>query len=205
MWPANALTERLGLKWPVIQAPMGIMSTASLAAAVSNAGGLGGLGMWGLSAEDGGRRIAGFRQLSGGSLNFGQYVARGLLEGKKIKGVDLWVVPVLNPDGLDKDRRWIAGHVDLIFMELSAANKLHQGGKARILAVMTDHRVSALPEIPTMAEVGVKDLESDTFNAISAPPKTPRRSSKTPPSSAQNGREEIKPCAYVHDRHDHGR
>lgn len=69
MWPANRLTERLGLKWPVIQAPMGIMSTAALAGAVSNAGGLGGLGMWGLSAEDAGRRIAGFRQLSGGSLN----------------------------------------------------------------------------------------------------------------------------------------
>ena len=42
---------------------------AALAAAVSNAGGLGGLGMWGFSAEDAERRIAGFRQQSGGSLN----------------------------------------------------------------------------------------------------------------------------------------
>jgi hypothetical protein len=48
-----------------------------------------------------------------GEENFGQYVARGLLEGKAIKDVDLWVVPVLNPDGLAKDRRWIKGHVDL--------------------------------------------------------------------------------------------
>jgi protein MpaA len=48
-----------------------------------------------------------------GEENFGQYVARGLLEGKKIKGVDLWVVPVLNPDGLLKDRRWISGNIDL--------------------------------------------------------------------------------------------
>ena len=69
MWPANALTERLGLKWPIIQAPMGVMSTPALAAAVSNAGGLGGLGMWGCSAEEARRRIAGFRQQSGGSLN----------------------------------------------------------------------------------------------------------------------------------------
>jgi tripartite-type tricarboxylate transporter receptor subunit TctC len=67
----------------------------------------------------------------------------------------------------------VAGHVDLIFMELSAAHKLHEGGKARVLAVMTDHRVPSLPDIPTMDEVGVKDIESDTFNAISAPPKTP--------------------------------
>jgi predicted deacylase len=48
-----------------------------------------------------------------GEENFGQYVARGLLEGRRITGVDLWVVPVLNPDGLAKDRRWVKGGVDL--------------------------------------------------------------------------------------------
>lgn len=48
-----------------------------------------------------------------GEENFGQYVAHGLLEGRPITGVDLWVVPVLNPDGLAKDRRWVAGSVDL--------------------------------------------------------------------------------------------
>jgi protein MpaA len=48
-----------------------------------------------------------------GEENFGQYVARGLLEGRPVTGVDLWVVPVLNPDGLAKDRRWVAGSVDL--------------------------------------------------------------------------------------------
>src|SRR5215468_3860450 len=69
MWPANALTDRLNLKWPILQAPMGWLSTPALAAAVTNAGGLGGIGMWGFSAEDAERRIAGFRQQSGGSLN----------------------------------------------------------------------------------------------------------------------------------------
>jgi nitronate monooxygenase len=69
MWPANALTERLNLKWPILQAPMGSASTPGLAAAVTNAGGLGGLGMWDRSADQAERRIAGFRQQSGGSLN----------------------------------------------------------------------------------------------------------------------------------------
>ncbi len=69
MWSRNALSERLNLKWPILQAPMGSVASPALAAAVSNAGGLGGLGMWGLSAEDAERRIAGFRQLSGGALN----------------------------------------------------------------------------------------------------------------------------------------
>jgi len=69
MWPSNALTERLNLKWPILQAPMGSASTPGLAAAVTNAGGLGGLGMWNRTAEQAARRIAGFRQQSGGSVN----------------------------------------------------------------------------------------------------------------------------------------
>jgi nitronate monooxygenase len=97
MWPTNALTERLNLKWPVIQAPMGIMTTPSLAAAVSNAGGLGGLGMWGLSAEDAGRRIAGFRQLSGGALNV---------------NYPLWPKPLPSADAIDAMQRHLQTHYD---------------------------------------------------------------------------------------------
>jgi tripartite-type tricarboxylate transporter receptor subunit TctC len=67
----------------------------------------------------------------------------------------------------------VAGHVDLIFMELSSALKLHNANKSRILAVATDKRLDMLKDIPTMIEVGVPDFISDTWNAISAPPKTP--------------------------------
>jgi tripartite-type tricarboxylate transporter receptor subunit TctC len=67
----------------------------------------------------------------------------------------------------------VAGHVDLIFMQLESAIKLHDGGKARILAVTTEKRIAMLPNIPTMAEIGLKDFISDTWNALTAPPKTP--------------------------------
>jgi tripartite-type tricarboxylate transporter receptor subunit TctC len=67
----------------------------------------------------------------------------------------------------------IAGHVDLMFTEISTALKLHESGKVRILAVATDKRLGILPDIPTMEEVGVPNFLSDTWNAISAPPKTP--------------------------------
>jgi tripartite-type tricarboxylate transporter receptor subunit TctC len=67
----------------------------------------------------------------------------------------------------------VAGHVDFIFMELSSAVKLHDGKKARVLAVATDKRIEILKDVPTMAEAGVPGLVSDTWNAISAPPKTP--------------------------------
>jgi tripartite-type tricarboxylate transporter receptor subunit TctC len=67
----------------------------------------------------------------------------------------------------------IAGHVDFIFMELASAIKLHEAGKARILAVATNKRIPNLSDIPTLDEAGVKDFESGTWNAIAAPPKTP--------------------------------
>ena len=67
----------------------------------------------------------------------------------------------------------LGGHVDIIFMELASAIKLHEAGKARILAVATTHRIDTLPKIPTLDEAGVKGFESGTWNAIVAPPKTP--------------------------------
>jgi tripartite-type tricarboxylate transporter receptor subunit TctC len=67
----------------------------------------------------------------------------------------------------------VAGHVDFIFMEIASGLKLHEGGKARILAVATDKRLDVLPDVPTLIEVGLPDFISDTWNAISAPPKTP--------------------------------
>jgi tripartite-type tricarboxylate transporter receptor subunit TctC len=67
----------------------------------------------------------------------------------------------------------VAGHVDLIFMQLSSALKLHEAKRARILAVTTDKRLPALKDMPTMIEAGIPDFVSDTWNAISAPPGTP--------------------------------
>ena len=67
----------------------------------------------------------------------------------------------------------IAGHVDMIFMELASAINLHRAGRARILAVATAARIVSLPDIPTLNEVGAKDFESYAWNAITAPPQTP--------------------------------
>lgn len=67
----------------------------------------------------------------------------------------------------------VGSQVDFIFMELAAAYELHAGKKARILAVATKQRIAELSDIPTMEEAGVKDFVSGTWNAISAPPKTP--------------------------------
>jgi len=67
----------------------------------------------------------------------------------------------------------ISSHVDLFFTELSTSMELHKAGKARILAVTTKQRIPAISDLPTLEESGVKGCESDTWNAITAPPKTP--------------------------------
>jgi tripartite-type tricarboxylate transporter receptor subunit TctC len=46
-------------------------------------------------------------------------------------------------------------------------------GKLRGLAVLSVKRAPALPEVPTNAEAGVPDLESDTLTGIVAPAGTP--------------------------------
>jgi tripartite-type tricarboxylate transporter receptor subunit TctC len=67
----------------------------------------------------------------------------------------------------------ISSHVDLMFTEMASAIELHKGGRARILAVSASERSPLMPDIPTFIESGVPDFLSDTWNAISAPPKTP--------------------------------
>ncbi len=69
MWPTNALTERLGLAYPIIQAPMAGAATPALAATVSEAGGLGSLGLGTSSPEVTAAKIQRFKQMTARPLN----------------------------------------------------------------------------------------------------------------------------------------
>jgi tripartite-type tricarboxylate transporter receptor subunit TctC len=67
----------------------------------------------------------------------------------------------------------VGGHVDVFFNEFATSMEMHKSGKVRILAVTTPMRVPELPDVPTLQEAGLAAFASDTWNAISAPPKTP--------------------------------
>ena len=66
----------------------------------------------------------------------------------------------------------IASHVDMMFLELSAATELAAAGRARILAIAAKERVASMPDVPTLGERGYA-IESLAWNALAAPPKTP--------------------------------
>jgi len=67
----------------------------------------------------------------------------------------------------------IAGHVDLMFLEMGTAFQLYKGGRAKVLAISSMARAIQMPDVPTFIEAGVAEFKSDTWNAIAAPPKTP--------------------------------
>jgi len=68
----------------------------------------------------------------------------------------------------------IAGHLPA-FTPIMSATVLaqHRGGRIRILAIASDDRLGAAPEIPTAAEAGLPGLRVQVFNAIFAPAGTP--------------------------------
>jgi len=65
------------------------------------------------------------------------------------------------------------GRLAMMFDNLGTATPQHQGGNTRILAVADTKRSPSLPEIPTLAEAGVKDFRSVTWFGLMAPEKTP--------------------------------
>lgn len=64
----SALTELVGCRVPVQQAPMGSVSTPDLAVAVADAGGIGTLSAFGLSVEQVAGRVSGAASRTGGVL-----------------------------------------------------------------------------------------------------------------------------------------
>ena len=60
----------------------------------------------------------------------------------------------------------MAGHTQVGFTALPPAIASIQDGKVRGLAIMAAKRNAGLPDLPTMAEAGVPDQESDTVTGI---------------------------------------
>lgn len=63
----------------------------------------------------------------------------------------------------------IAGHANASFQNLGSIAQQVKAGTLRALAVTSDKRNETLPDVPTMAEAGVKDLEVYSWQAAAAP------------------------------------
>jgi len=67
------------------------------------------------------------------------------------------------------------GEVDMAFLPIVAVVPLVKAGRLRALGVTTLKRSSALPNVPTISEAGVKGYEAASWSAMLAPAGTPRR------------------------------
>jgi tripartite-type tricarboxylate transporter receptor subunit TctC len=91
---------------------------------------------------------------------------------KQKYGLDLVTVP-FNGAALAVNST-IGGHTPIAFTALPPAMSNIKEGKLRGLAVLASARSATLPDVPTNAEAGVPDLESDTLTGIVAPAGTPK-------------------------------
>ena len=66
-----------------------------------------------------------------------------------------------------------SGTVQLGFETLPAVMAQIKAGSLRALAVTSEKRIPALPQVPTLAESGVTGYQSSSWNGLAAPAKTP--------------------------------
>ena len=85
-------------------------------------------------------------------------------------------VPMIHVPYRGAGQAWqdvVGGRVELFITTPSSAVGLVRGGQAKALAIASETRSSALPEVPTTAEAGLPGFEIDAWFAFFAPAGTP--------------------------------
>ena len=85
---------------------------------------------------------------------------------------DLTVVPFVG--GNPAIQAVVAGHTPLSFQAIPPATALVKEGRLRALAITAARRSSALPDVPTFDELGVKGQEAETMQGVLVPAGTPK-------------------------------
>src|SRR5712675_2594862 len=98
-----------------------------------------------------------------------QHLAMELL--KLETGIDMVHVPYKGAGGAIADL--VGGHVQAMISALQTVAPHVQSGRLRMLGVMSAERAPAFPEVPTLKEQGLPDLEVETWYAMFAPAGTP--------------------------------
>lgn len=99
----------------------------------------------------------------------------GQLAGEWFKisqGLDLVHVPFNG--GAPASTSTIGGHTPIMFSALPSAGSAIRGGQLRALAVTSAKRSPDFPDVPTLAEAGVPNQESEFIQALLVPAGTPK-------------------------------
>jgi tripartite-type tricarboxylate transporter receptor subunit TctC len=121
--------------------------------------------------------LVAYTRARSGKLSYGSYGvgSQAHLMGemyKKISGTDLVHVPYKGSAQAVADV--IGGQVLFTFPALTTVQGFLKADKVRMLAISGDKRSPLLPDVPTFAEVGYKDMDIGAWYAFLAPAGTPR-------------------------------
>jgi len=97
------------------------------------------------------------------------------LEGEMLKqslGLDMTHVPYKG--ALPAISDVMGGHVTMMFCPVAVALSMIRAGKVRAIGVAGRERVAALPDVPSLAEIGMPGFESSAWFMLVAPAATPR-------------------------------
>lgn len=110
-------------------------------------------------------------KMSFGSAGAGSATHLGCVVVNSAMGTDIVHVPYKGTGPAMQDL--LGGRIDFLCEILNTAKPQIDAGKVKPIAIMTKARSSALPNVPTGLEQGVKDFEAYTWSAIFLPKNTP--------------------------------
>jgi tripartite-type tricarboxylate transporter receptor subunit TctC len=96
----------------------------------------------------------------------------GIERFKRLARADLTYVPY--PGGAPTVNAVLGAHVTSAVLNWSEIGAQVTAGKVRALATMALRRIEPLPDLPTVAESGYPDFETDVWFGMVAPAKTPK-------------------------------
>src|SRR6185503_18610907 len=85
--------------------------------------------------------------------------------------IDIVHVPYKGSAGATTDL--MGGHVQAMVSALQTISPYVHSGRLRMLAVVSEQRASAFPDVPTMKELGLAKLVVETWYGLFAPGGTP--------------------------------
>jgi tripartite-type tricarboxylate transporter receptor subunit TctC len=115
-----------------------------------------------------------FAKANPGKMNFAAPPGPPHLAGEAFKratGIDIVPVPYRTMNQAFTDL--LAGQMDVVFDSPAPLMHLLREGKVRALVGLGPDRMAVLPDVPTMAESGLADLQMITWNGLVAPAGVP--------------------------------
>ena len=122
------------------------------------------------------KELIAYGKANPGKLSFGSNGVNGSLHllGELLKGeagFDALHVPFKG--GAESANAIMGGNIHFLFDALSSNLPLIKSGKLKALAVTGPRREKSLPDVPTMAELGLPSMTTEVFFGLVAPPGTP--------------------------------